>query len=153
MDMSALKNDNSDSPNYLVPHTRTGNSINFGQRTVNHWPVVNLNVPTSLLCKIQHFILFGLISNSPQFLFAVVLAPIFCPFNLFPSSGPLNLFISVHFTQLGRSAGGRINPDSFHLQEIASLLGICLVHLGLGQTALARVKPMFKVRWNLAKLR
>lgn len=41
--------------------------------------------------------------------------------------------------------GGCINPDSFHLEETVSLTGICLVHSDLGQTALVRVKPVFKV--------
>lgn len=45
-------------------------------------------------------------SDSPQLFFAFVLAPIPGLLNLLPTSGHFSLFISVHFAQLGRSAGG-----------------------------------------------
>lgn len=101
---SALKNVNFEGQSYLVTDTKMGNSIHFGQKIVNHRPVVNSDALASSLCR--RSTLFGLASNSPRFFFAVVLAPICRVSSLFPSSGHLRLFTSENFTQLGRSAGG-----------------------------------------------
>lgn len=76
MGLLALENDSFDGQNYLVSHTKTGNSIKFVQRIVRYRPVINSKVLTSFLYKTQYFILFGLVSKSPQFFFTFVLAPI-----------------------------------------------------------------------------
>lgn len=57
MGMLALENDSFDGQNYIVSHTKTGNSIKFVQRIVRHRPVINSNVLTSFLYKTQYFIL------------------------------------------------------------------------------------------------
>lgn len=103
---SASKTVNFEGQSYLVTDTKMGNSIHFGQKIVNHRPVVNSDALPSSLCRSRHLILFGLASNSRRFFFAVVLAPICRVSSLFPSSGHLHLFTSENFTQLGRSAGG-----------------------------------------------
>lgn len=76
MGLLALENDSFDGQNYLVSHTKTGNSIKFVQRIVRYRPVINSKVLASFLYKTQYFILFGLVSKSPQFFFTFVLAPI-----------------------------------------------------------------------------
>lgn len=126
---------------------RTGNLIHFGQRTVNHWPALNLNVSSFVYNSI--FVLFGF-WLSPIFL-CICVGSYFYLFNLFPSSSHLNLFISMNFSLVGLQVaaycytGGTHKSDPFRLEEIASLPGMHSLHLDLGQS-LFRVKPMF--RWD-----
>ena len=153
--MSALKNNHFDSLDYLVPYIRTGNLIHFGQRTVNHWPVLNLDVPASFVYKIQCFVWFLTMAS-----FSLHLCWL-----LFPVSPTcfqvlatwIYLFQWILHSWVGLQVAANVLHRWPHKSWSISSRGDSISprdafsSSGSRAESLFRVKPMFKVRWNLAQ--